>query len=84
MKTDEFINGYLMRDSTINLKQKRSNLYAHVFKIHNTNRKQFYRSFTYYEQHPDLLKILFDSLNTGVRKKEPKKFKPVIADTALQ
>lgn len=88
MQVDEFINGYLMKDSNLNLKQKRSDLYAQVFALHQTDRKQFYNSFTYYQKHPDLLKPLFDSLAVGLKKKEIKKeikkALPAAMDTALQ
>ncbi len=88
MQVDEFINNYVMKDSSINLKQKRSNLYSQVFALHQTDRKQFYNSFTYYQKHPDLLKPLFDSLAVGLKqkeiKKEIKKVLPTAIDTSLQ
>ena len=73
MEVDEFINGYVMKDSAINLKERRSSLYEQVFALHQTDRKQFFTSYTYYQQHPPLLKQLFDSLAVGLKKAEFKK-----------
>ena len=74
MIADEYINNTLSNDSTINVKKKRSELYEQIFVLHKTDRKQFYKTFKYYQEHPDIQKILFDSLSEGFKKKEiPKK-----------
>jgi hypothetical protein len=79
MQTDEYINSFLYKDTTLDIKKERSIYYEKVFKLHNTNRKEFYTSFKYYRQHPDIQKILFDSLHESVKKKapEPIKRKPI-------
>ena len=89
MEVDEFINGYVMKDSAINIKEKRSSLYEQVFALHQTDRKQFFTSYTYYQQHPPLLKQLFDSLAIGLKKPEfkkadLKKIQPIGKDSLLQ
>ena len=40
----------------------RFNLYHSVFRLHKTNKETFQKSFIYYENHPDLLKIVLDSM----------------------
>lgn len=62
LQADEYINNFVARDSSVDIKKKRSIFYEQVFKLHGTNRKEFYTSFKYYQQHPDLQKVLFDSL----------------------
>lgn len=62
-RADEFVSNFVSKDSTADLKKKRSILYEQVFKLHNTTRKDFYASYRYYQQHPDVQKALFDSLN---------------------
>lgn len=84
MMADEFINNNLMKDSGVNIKQRRSVLYAQVFELHHTNRNQFYKSFTYYQQHPKLLKLVFDSLAVGLKKEEYKKMPLGTKDSLLQ
>lgn len=70
IRIDEFINNFVVKDSTIDIKKKRSTLYEQVFKVNNTSRKQFYSSYTYYQQHPDIQKGLFDSLYESLNRKK--------------
>lgn len=62
--TDRFL---LNKDS---LRMEATSLYQGVFKKYKTNKKEFYNSFGYYEAHPVMLKVLFDSVsNYGNRQK---------------
>jgi Domain of unknown function (DUF4296) len=70
IRVDEFVNNFVSKDSTIDLKKKRTVLYEQVFKVHNTTRKQFYESYKYYQQHPDIQKALFDSVYEGLNRKK--------------
>lgn len=62
LSVDEYVDNYVVKDTTVNIKMKRSIFYEQVFKLHNTNRKEFYTSYKYYQQHPGIQKVLFDSL----------------------
>lgn len=70
IRVDEFMNNFVSKDTTVNLKKKRSILYEQVFKVDDTDRKQFYASYKYYQQHPDIQKWLFDSLYEGLNRKK--------------
>lgn len=63
IRTDEYVNNYLINDTTVNLQKERVKLYEKVFVLHKTDHKSFYSSYKYYQQHPDLNKQLFDSLS---------------------
>ena len=69
IKVDEFINNYVIKDSTVDIKKKRSILYEQVFKVHKTSRDQFFSSYKYYQQNPKLQKELFDSLQQLITRK---------------
>jgi hypothetical protein len=81
IRVDEFINNYVIKDSTIDIKKKRSILYEQVFKIHKTSREQFFASYKYYQQHPKLQKELFDSLQQAINRRNLAAAK---ADTATK
>ncbi len=51
------------KDSTKNLKTESFAITEKIFSIHNINRAKFEKSITFYEMHPGLVKIIFDSLN---------------------
>lgn len=77
VRVDEFINNFVYKDPTINVKVKRSTMYEQVFKVHKVTRKDFYSSFKYYQQHPLVQKQLFDSLHEQLtRKQEAGRMKP--------
>lgn len=70
VRADDFATVYLIKDSSKTLKQHIDSLYGLVFAIHHTNRKTFYHSLDYYYAHPDLNKILMDSVyNFGTRQR---------------
>jgi hypothetical protein len=62
IRADEYINNYVVKDSTKNITKERSLIYEKVFTLHKTNHKEFYESYRYYQLHPDKQKELFDSL----------------------
>jgi len=70
LKADEYINNFVSKDTTVNIKMKRSIIYEQVFKLHNTNRKDFFTSYKYYQEHPDIQKALFDSLLTTANREK--------------
>ncbi len=81
IKADEFINSFAVKDSTVNIKTRRITLYEQVFLVHQTSKDEFYKSYKYYQQHPDKNKILFDSLYAVANRKKsealaPKAVKP--------
>ncbi|HLL43765.1 MAG TPA: DUF4296 domain-containing protein, partial [Segetibacter sp.] len=79
MQVDEYLNNFVIKDSLADIKKKRSIYYEQVFNLNNTNRKEFYTSYKYYQQHPDIQKILFDSLlaKAGRRKILPVRIPPI-------
>jgi hypothetical protein len=76
IQVDEFINNFLIKDTALNIKNKRSELYEKVFLLNKTNRKEFFTSFKYYQQHPDKQKVLFDSLYNKLNQTKPDTPKP--------
>lgn len=69
IQVDEYITNVLSKDTTVNIKQRRSMMYEQVFMLHHTTRKEFYQGYRFYLQRPDLQKVLFDSLYEGLKTK---------------
>jgi hypothetical protein len=71
IQVDELATFRLVKDSSKDVKKERIQLYEKVFQLHKTSEKQFSKSFTYYLNHPDILKVLFDSLEArGVNERK--------------
>ena len=61
-EAEAYANQHIVRDTTKNLRNETNVLYQKVFALHKTNKEQFAESLKYYESHPEIHKILLDSL----------------------
>jgi hypothetical protein len=66
MKADELIIRKSV-DSTSSDSFSREVVYAAVFNQYKTSKEEFRKSFSYYERHPDLLKIVLDSMQSETK-----------------
>lgn len=58
----EFLNAYVLNKDSIDKVAESSKIYGQVFQVHQITREQFDKSYTYYREHPALMKIILDSL----------------------
>jgi hypothetical protein len=64
MSATEFLNGYVFpRDSSIDQTAENQGWYQKVFELHGTTKAEFDKSYVYYKNHPDVMKVLLDSLS---------------------
>jgi Domain of unknown function (DUF4296) len=64
VQADQFSNEYLKKDSgRMNVKVETMKLYDQVFLIHHVSREEFEKSYQFYLDHPDITKLMFDSLS---------------------
>ncbi len=85
LRADEYVINYRLRDSTLDRKKESIRMYEQVFLIHQVTKNSFYKSYWYYQEHPDQNKALFDSLyNMAARKKELPSFMKTHADTSVK
>jgi hypothetical protein len=60
----EYLNAFVLnKDSVANKDSARLKIYGQVFQIHHINKEQFDKSYSYYRDHPDLMKVIVDSLS---------------------
>ncbi len=62
IRADQYVSGYLVRDSTKSKKDESVKLYEEIFHIHGITKEQFKKSLDYYSAQPDRLKPILDSL----------------------
>lgn len=75
-RADLFVSDFVMKDSSLNRKEESVKLYETIFQLHNTSRKQFETSLSFYESRPDIFKEVLDSLNATARLAEQNAYKP--------
>ncbi len=62
MRAGEYAQRKFGKDSAV-IKLKTTESFQQVFKIYGISKEDYYKSFSYYESHPDKNQILFDSLS---------------------
>lgn len=79
---DEWVGFASLQDSTFRPFSKSTALYDSILHIHDITKETFQKSFQFYQQHPDILKEILESLrqktDTTLNKKPlVKRLKPV-------
>ena len=64
MRADEMVNYYASADTSYNRQRSQDSLYTIILLAHKISRDEFLKSKTYYEEHPELLKPVLDSMFT--------------------
>ena len=78
LRAEEFLN-QRQSDSAIADSFNRVKLYQSVLTLHKTTKENFKKSFTFYEAHPDWLKVVLDSMHSEATRNDlQKKMPPVI------
>ena len=72
LRADEFVNNFVLKDTLLKREAEAVKLYEQVFLIHKVSAAEFYKSYKYYQAHPDVNKSLIDSLNAMAIRKKPK------------
>ena len=78
LRAEEFLN-QRQSDSAIADSFNRVKLYQSVLTLHKTTKENFKKSFTFYEAHPDWLKVVLDSMHSEATRNDlQKKMPPAI------
>ncbi|TDH18308.1 DUF4296 domain-containing protein [Segetibacter sp. 3557_3] len=71
LRADEYVTSYVFKDTSFNRKQETIRMYEHVFLVHKISRDEFFKSYQYYQEHPDKHKVMFDSLANWAAQHRP-------------
>jgi len=64
MRVDQFLAGFVFsHDTSLNKRVESIKLYKRVFETHQVSRDDFQKSMTFYRSHPELFKVLLDSVS---------------------
>ena len=84
LNADEFVSGYVLpKNPALDRKQESIKLYEQIFRIHQTNREEFQKSFSFYRAHPALLKAVLDSINAKQSSTLFGPLRPKLVDSVL-
>jgi len=65
---DEYATLKSEKDSTIKQKDERIRIYSEIFQLHQTNKKQVTESLRYYMGHPEIFKVMNDSISARAQR----------------
>jgi len=64
IRAGDFLNNYVFyRDTSVDKIAESQKWNEKIFQIHHITREQFDKSYTYYRQHPQLMKAVMDSIS---------------------
>ncbi len=59
----EFLNGYVLNKDSADRMAESAKEYGRVLQFHHLTKEEFEKSYLYYRQHPELMKVILDSLS---------------------
>jgi Domain of unknown function (DUF4296) len=70
IQSDEYATSVITKDSAKNAITERIRLYQEVFALNKVSKEEFKKSYQFYLGHPDIAKVMFDSIAArGTRQK---------------
>ena len=69
MRADEMVNYYANSDSAYRKLDRNIDLYGQIFQIHGISKETFQKSIRFYQQRPDMLQPVIDSLKAQAERK---------------
>ena len=62
LRADIYTSNYLRRDSAYDPLKQNIQLQSRIFALHHVSKDEFYKSYTYYSNHKDLMTTMIDSM----------------------
>ena len=75
MRAEVFTNQYVKKDTQKNPIIENAKLQNQIFAIHHVSREDFYKSYSYYKEHTDLMQPILDSITSKNTRDRNKLFK---------
>jgi hypothetical protein len=72
--TEEFLNGYITRDTSLRFDSVQHVLYRNVLRLHHLDSARFYRSLEYYKSDIERFRILLDSAYAYANREREKRY----------
>lgn len=68
VRADVFTTDFIKKDSTKRDTVENVKLQQQIFLIHGTDKQEYYRSLEYYKKHPDLMRVMLDTMTVRVNR----------------
>jgi Domain of unknown function (DUF4296) len=75
MQTDEYVTTLLAKDSSKKSSIERMTRYQAVFELNKTSMVEFKKSYQFYMEHPEITKVMFDSITARAGRQRSELYK---------
>jgi Domain of unknown function (DUF4296) len=76
MQSDEYVNKQLVKDSLKKASIEKMKIYQQVFDLNGISLAEFKKSYQFYMTHPDISKVMFDSIAAKAVRQRTDMYKP--------
>jgi len=63
MNAGQYVSSYVLTKDSIDKIGESTKVYGQVLQLHAVSKEEFERSYAYYRDHPELMKVILDSLS---------------------
>jgi len=63
MNAGQYISAYVLTKDSLDKIGESTRVYGQVLQLHAVSREEFEKSYAYYREHPELMKVILDSLS---------------------
>ena len=76
IQSDEYVNKLLAKDSLKKNSTERVKIYQQVFDLNGNTMSEFKKSYQFYMAHPDITKVMFDSIYARAERQRTETYGP--------
>ena len=76
IQSDEYVNTLVARDTTKKSSTERMKRYQQIFDLNKTSLAEFKKSYRFYIEHPDVTKVMFDSISAKASRERAQLYQP--------
>ncbi len=73
---EEFVSLYVAKDSARNKEQELEKEYQKVFLLYQVTKDEFEKSYEFYKKHPDIFKVMLDTLDARGQRRRIDLYQP--------
>jgi Domain of unknown function (DUF4296) len=78
IQSDEYATSVITKDSAKNNMTERVKLYQEVLALNKTSKEKFKKSYQFYLGHPDMAKVMFDSIAARANRQKAEAYRPKV------
>ncbi len=84
IQSDAYASAEITKDSSKNAINERIKLYQEVFVLNKVSKEDFKKSYQFYLGHPDIAKVMFDSVAARATRQKADAYRPKVKEAPIK